>query len=268
MADKEVQNAKVVTTSVVTTGKKTTTTSSKAPVPKPCTSGSLVFPSGINTTTKDAAGTPPIKEILEILRVLNTNVNNQSKRMDKQDKRIDEMLSMWSEDYSDVNFGYDGSSSQIQENDEEQSFTDDSEFKSVFKRLSDRFQQQVDVDVHPDLASLVNSSFRNGLSEENLEEISKNIHRPGNCDSLVKTRVNQGIWRLLQSHTQSEDSRLVALQGVLIKASSNIVKLVEKLASAEPEHLELGTTALALLGHANKMINEPHWKEQWTWRSS
>ena len=78
------------------------------------------------------------------------------------------------------------------------------------------------MDIHPDLANIVNNSFRNGLSDENLEEIVKQVHRPQNCDSLVKRRVNQGIWRLLKSFTQAEDSKLSAIQGVLLKASVNI----------------------------------------------
>ena len=62
--------------------------------------------------------------------------------------------------------------------------------------MSNKFQQseQVDADVHPDLANLVNNSFRNGLSDDNLDEISKRILRPENCDSLVKMHVNQDIW--------------------------------------------------------------------------
>ena len=63
---------------------------------------------------------------------------------------------------------------------------------------------------------------------------------------------------LLKSFTQSEDSRLTAIQGVLLKESVYLVKLVEKLELSNSEHVELGTTAIALLGHANKMINTKH----------
>ena len=128
---------------------------------------------------------------------------------------------------------------------------------SIFKKMSYKFQQTepLDVDVHPDLACLINNSLRKGLSQENLDEICKQIHRPENCDALVKTRVNQGIWRFLKSFTQAEDTRLTAIQGVMLKAATNIVKLLEKLSSSDSEHVELGTTAIALLGHANKMIN-------------
>ena len=107
----------------------------------------------------------------------------------------------------------------------------------IFKKLSNKFRQseQVDVDVHPDLVNLVTNSFRNGLSNESLYEIVKQIHRPENC---VKTLANQGIWRLLKSFTQSEDSRLTAIQGVLLKASMNLVKLVKKLSLSNSELVE------------------------------
>jgi len=59
----------------------------------------------------------------------------------------------------------------------------------------------------------------------------------------------------LKPLTQAEDSRLSAIQSIVLKTSTNIVKLVERLGETESEHVKLGTTAIALLGHANKMIN-------------
>lgn len=262
MADKEVQISKTAA-SVASTGKKTSSTSSKAPQVKAGSSNSSNQTSK-STQESQGQGTPPMREVLEILRVLNANVNKQSERMDKQDQRIEDIVSMVSDenqelDYYDEEYDYDENESTTSgmsgpAGSEQNSMN---EPKSIFKKLSDKFQQteQVDIDVHPDLANLVNNSFRNGLSDENLEEVCKDIHRPQNCDSLVKTRVNQGIWRLLKSYTQAEDSRLTSIQGVLLKASMNVVKLVEKLGASDSEHVELGTTAIALLGHANKMIN-------------
>ncbi|KAH3883377.1 hypothetical protein DPMN_007332 [Dreissena polymorpha] len=57
----------------------------------------------------------------------------------------------------------------------------------------------VDKKVNDDLATFVNSSFRNALSDDIMNELLKEVHRPENCDVLVKTRVNQGIWRLLRA---------------------------------------------------------------------
>jgi len=101
----------------------------------------------------------------------------------------------------------------------------------------------------------VNRSFRQGLFEDKYEELVKEIHRPENCASLVKTRVNQCIWRLLKSWTQADDAKWSSIQSILVKATSSIVKLLDKLGSSDSEHLELGTTAVALLGHAYKTIN-------------
>ena len=273
MAEKEVQISKSVAVSTASSGKKTTSASTKSPVVKPSTSGLSSQPSLASTSGKSTissqkesgvSGTPPLRELVDILRVLNTNVNAQSERLDKQSQRIDEIMNQWNECENDPQFDYeyeeDTESIPCQfepEGDSIQESQESTSTASIFKKLSNKFQQseQVDVDVHPDLANLVNNSFRNGLSDDNLDEISKQILRPENCDSLVKTRVNQGIWRLLKSFTQSEDSRLTAIQGVLLKASVNLVKLVEKLGLSNSEHVELGTTAIALLGHANKMIN-------------
>ncbi|KAH3859242.1 hypothetical protein DPMN_101959 [Dreissena polymorpha] len=130
------------------------------------------------------------------------------------------------EDYSNYDDCY------VVETEHEESSIE-SEQKPIFKQLSDKFYQheQVYVDIHPDLASLVNNFFRNGLSEDNLDDICKRIHQPENCDSLIKTRVYQGIWRLMKSYTQAKDARLSAIQGVVLKASINMVNLVEKLRS-------------------------------------
>ena len=247
MADKEVQNLKNSSVSAdiqvpasknvsKTQGKSTSSVSSKPKIDVESTSNAKM------------------REILEILRVMNGNVNAQNERLDKQEKRLDDMCSYWDDGVSDYNDYQSEESPDVEPQVESEN---SSEPRSIFRQLSDKFKhsEQVDPETHPDLASLVNNSFRNGLSDDNLDEICKNIKRPDNCDSLVKTRVNQGIWRLLKPHTQAEDSRLSAIQGVLLKASTNIVKLVERLGETESEHVELGTTAIALLGHANKMIN-------------
>ncbi|WAR19957.1 YG31B-like protein [Mya arenaria] len=262
MADKEVQISKNAAASAVSSRKKTSTMSTKIPLDKP---GSSTTQSSSKPSQKDSNG-GKMNEVLELLRVLNSNVNAQNARLDKQEKCINDIMNEWPVDGQhdiDVLYEQDECEGQFQCESFGESFSDTTEnqSKSIFMKLFVKFQQSelVDADVHSDLANLVNSSFRNGLSEENLEEILKQIHRPQNCDSLVKKRVNQSIWQLLKSFTQAEDSRLSSLQGVILKASVNVVKLVEKLGTAESEtdseHVELGTTAIALLGHANKMIN-------------
>lgn len=256
MADKEVQISKNSTVSAVSSGK-------KASSDKPGSSNTqTTHSSNTKPHTKESGGN--MKEVLEILRVLNSNVKAQNERLDKQEKCINDMMSgeAWPEEsqsYDDGCDNYEYECEPLVPDSETVHLNNDGKEKdkSIFEKLSDKFQQneKCDVDVHPDLAKLVNSSFRNGLSDEQLDEIVKEVHRPQNCDSLVKTRVNQGIWRLLKPYTQAEDSRLTNIQGILMKASVEVVKLVEQLGAIESEHLELGTTAIALLGQVNKMIN-------------
>ncbi|WAR30576.1 hypothetical protein MAR_033118 [Mya arenaria] len=243
MADREVQISKNAAASAVSSGKKTSTMSTKISLEK---AGSSTTQSSSKPSQKDSNG-GKMNEVLEILRVLNSNVNAQNARLDKQEKCINDIMnSEWPDEGQhdiDVPYEQDEFEGQFQSESFGESFSDTTEnqSKSIFKKFFDKFQQSevVDAEVHSDLANL----------EGNLEEILKQIHRPQNCGSLVKTRVNQGIWRLLKSFTQAEDCRLSSLQGLLLKASVNVVKLVEKLGTAE------STTAIALLGHANKTIN-------------
>ena len=266
MADKEVQLSKDSAVPAASGRKKFTTTSSKAPIAKPGPSNastSTTSSTGKKMSTKDAQN-PPMREFVGILRELDANLNAQSERIDKQNQSIDFLMSQWNDpcsyaddsQFDESGYNYDDETDCYPEQGNQESPIEPLQ-NSIFKKMSYKFQQTepLDVDVHPDLASLVNNSFRNGLSEENLDELCKQIHRPENCDALVKTRVNQGIWRLLKSFTQAEDTRLTAIQGVMLKAATNIVKLLEKFSSSDSEHVELGTTAIALLGHANKMIN-------------
>ena len=190
---------------------------------------------------------------------MNTNVNAQSQRLDKQSHLLtgESGFNDTQYDYEYNDTGNEKCPSQIEFEGDSVQESQHSTSTSICKKLSNKFHQseQVDVDVHPYLANLVYNSFRNGLSDDSLDEIIKQIHWPENSDSLVSTCVNQGTWRLLKSFTQSEDTKLTAIQGVLLNASMNLVKLVEKFGLVNSEHVELGTIAIALLGHANKMIN-------------
>ena len=61
--------------------------------------------------------------------------------------------------------------------------------QSVFKTLRNKFQQvdMVDDVVNEDLADFVNTSFKNGLTNEKKNELLKDIHRPANTEALVRT---------------------------------------------------------------------------------
>ena len=166
-----------MTVSAAITGKKTTPSSSKGSDKQP--SSSHAKEQGKSDLNKD----PTIREMLEILQTMNKNVVAHSARMDKQDKRLDDMLAQVSEtskylsyegDEYDDNMGYESNVEQfsISEQFNGEALEEQAELpsqpKSIYKVSSDKFNQTetLDKSVHPDLANLVNSSFRQGLSED------------------------------------------------------------------------------------------------------
>ena len=87
-------------------------------------------------------------------------------------------------------------------------------------------------------------------------ELTKNIHRPENCFALKETRVNAGVWSVVKPQTQTEDSKARVVQNSIIKASCNIAKLLDKAAPVlDKQMLDWGSTAIAVLGQANKWLN-------------
>ena len=87
-------------------------------------------------------------------------------------------------------------------------------------------------------------------------ELTKNIHRPENCFALKETRVNAGVWSVVKPQTQTQDSKARVVQNSIIKASCNIAKLLDKAAPVlDKQMLDWGSTAIAVLGQANKWLN-------------
>ena len=82
---------------------------------------------------------------------------------------------------------------------------------SIFKSLSNKFQSLESVapsTKDKELYTFVNSSFSGGISDDKQAGLVKNVRRPANTDMLLKTRVNQGIWKLLKSQAQTEGSKM------------------------------------------------------------
>lgn len=172
------------------------------------------------------------KEVLKILQELNTNVNKQGKDLKALSERVDALY----ESEGDENYDYTAEvyteddylcdSGQVSDHDTESDplVSPSKKPKSLFQGLSDKYllSDKVDSEINNDLASFVNTSFRNGVSADRILEISKDIHRPQNCEALVKTRVNAGMWRLLKPQTQTDDAKMQAIQNTVIKASINI----------------------------------------------
>ena len=86
---------------------------------------------------------------------------------------------------------------------------------SVFGRYLKKFKKTdpVENEVNPGLAKLVNNAFRGGMADDAYNVLIKLIHRPANCETLKETRVNQGVWSVLKSTTQTE----VRVQNALVK---------------------------------------------------
>ena len=126
-----------------------------------------------------------------------------------------------------------------------------SKFTKIFKK-SDITSDPVD----ESLAEIVNEAFREGMSNDTLEAMVKEIHRPSNCESLKETKVNAAVWSVLRQHTQNEDAKLRGIQNCMVKATCNIVKVLQKQASNfEDKTLDMAMNAIGLLGQGNRWLN-------------
>ncbi|KAH3849471.1 hypothetical protein DPMN_091874 [Dreissena polymorpha] len=126
MADKKVQNSKQSTVSAVT--------GMKEPKP-PSENANASMTSSVKSGDfrQVTATNANMNEVLEILRVLNSYVNAQNERIEKQEHRSNELLAACNEpieDDSNYDDCYD-----VETEHEESSI--ESEQKSIFKQLSD-----------------------------------------------------------------------------------------------------------------------------------
>ena len=71
--------------------------------------------------------------------------------------------------------------------------------------------------VNAELANVVNAMVKEGLPEEKLQEKLNKYHRPENCESLTKVRVNHSIWDHLTPAVRSQDVRLQKVQTSIFK---------------------------------------------------
>lgn len=271
-ADKEMENTKTM---------KITGEGSAADLPKkdspkksiPVKKVSAKTTPSTNSTTSSSNSVSNSKpkdvnvEVLKILQELNNTVNKQHSDIQVLSNRVDQLYDY---DYEQETCEYDDEYENIDpacsvlsnQSDVVDIDSDEPPYKkqktALFKGLSDKFllAEKVDQEVNEDLALFVNSSFRNGVSDERITEIMRDIHRPQNCESLTKTRVNVGMWRLLKPQTQTDDARMQAIQNCIIKASINVTKLLDKEGEGlDGQSIEWGTNALALLGQSNRLIN-------------
>lgn len=129
---------------------------------------------------------------------------------------------------------------------------------SVFKDIGSKYivQEKLDHEIDDELASLTNNVFREGLTEERFKSLIADIGRPSNCDGLTKTKVNTVIWNLLSPEMHSADSKMQSIQDGVLKATTVLVKLLNMASDRlSRDELMMGTDAIGLLGHTNKLIN-------------
>ena len=214
------------------------------------------------------------KECLSILREMNTKISQTNAKVENLAERVDSLY----EEPQDSEFA---AYSCPQEDDLQFSeYIDDEEVPAdnsqvsvcesaasmkrqydgddVFNVFAKKFKKAdvVDCEVNQNLADMINSSFREGIPDDMYAELTKNIHRPENCFALKETRVNAGVWSVLKPQTQTEDSKVRGVQNAVIKASCNIAKLLDKAAPVlDKQMLDWGSTAIAVLGQANKWLN-------------
>ena len=257
---KEMNNNKENDDGVVSVSDKTAETSKSSSQRAPSSTG--ITQASKRKSPSVSTVTPPSsmnKEMISILREMNTNLNKQSDKLEKLSQRVDYIYEY--DDTCDNEGFYDEDFETVQETECLSDIVEPCAKKprcEKFKDLSEKFQivDKVDNEINDDLAQFVNSSFRGGINDDRASEIVRDIYRPVNCESLVKTRVNPGMWRLLKPQTQTDDSKMQAIQNLNVKSSINLVKLLDKEGdNMDPQSVEWGTNALALLGHANKLIN-------------
>ena len=244
----EDSNSPSLSATISSKGSSAKTPSQTGKAPSKSTSSSAATAGGVN------------KEVLLILQEMNQKLNAQSERLEKHEQRVESITKHWQEyDYSENLDYYDEQyTDSVSEERGGEEASDPHGHQSVFKTLKNKFQRvdMVDDVVNEDLADFVNTSFKNGLTDEKKNELLKDIHRPANTEALVRTRVNQGIWRLLKPSTQYEDNNMQQIQDLIVKATANIVKLTHKTAATQDsEDFDRVTDAIALLGQANKQIN-------------
>ena len=127
--------------------------------------------------------------------------------------------------------------------------------------------ESVAADIDPQLSSIIGNLTKARLPEEKLKAKLDGYTRPGNCPTLVDTRVNPEIWDKLSPPTRSRDIKLQRIQHSLVQAAVAVATgtdaLVKALRSGESlssSNMALPVTALvdglALLINANHDLNQ------------
>lgn len=192
-------------------------------------------------------------EAISILREMHNNQNQTNDSVERLSHMVDELYN-WQNDancydepahyetedadsYAQNYDDFDDSHIELDENAENKRPAEESFFGSFLKKF--KKSESTDTEVQSDLADFVNDAFREGMPDDTYSELIKTIHRPANCENLKEIRVNQGVWSVLKSNTQTDDSKLRGIQNAVVKATINLVKIMNAGANTfDPKMLE------------------------------
>lgn len=136
------------------------------------------------------------------------------------------------------------------------------DFEVLNSLKQDLKKEETGLAVNTDLASVVNAMLKDGLPEEKLQEKLNKYHRPENCESLTKVRVNQAVWDNLTPSIRSQDVKLQKVQTSMFKGmcalTSTIDSVLQHMALLPKDNdlLQKSTDALALFANANNELNQ------------
>lgn len=112
-----------------------------------------------------------------------------------------------------------------------------------------------------ELASIVDALITDGLPEEKLQDKMNKYHRPENCESLTKVKVNEAVWDNLSPSVRSQDVRMQKVQSSLFKGMCALTGTINKIVEQIPtfpvrnDLLQEATDAFALFANANTELN-------------
>lgn len=143
---------------------------------------------------------------------------------------------------------------------------DNSRFSSLAKRFKP--QESLSADIDSTLANTVTEIFRNGMEDDQYQNMLKSeaLARPSNCDGLTVVKCNQLVWDLISPSARTTDKKLQNVETSVVKSATILAKLVDKFAKVEKKLsdscnedcsyvIDNINDAMALLGHANRQIN-------------
>lgn len=150
---------------------------------------------------------------------------------------------------------------------EKRKASEDENNNSRFKTMAKRFKstEVCDSPIDELLAENITELFRNGIDDERYNELIKdeNNARPSNCEGLCVVQTNPLIWDAINPPARTTDKKMQNIETSVVKASTILSKVVDKMAKMETELgnesfgklIDECNDVLALLGQTNKQIN-------------